>query len=75
MTIHLKDCQTHHIQALPEYLEGTLDIPIPDLLMTSAMATTTATTQIQAQFTHQYLYQDPILNLNLNIRAKYLPKL
>ena len=73
MTIHPKDCQTHHVQALPEHHRRILVSPIPDLPMMKAMAmTTTAMTLTQAQFIPQYPNQDP--NLNLRTQAKYSPK-
>ena len=73
MTIRLKDRQTHHIQATPEYHRRIPVIPIPDYATMKAMAMTMmATTLTQAQFTPQYLNQD--LNPNPKTRAKYSPK-
>ena len=51
MTIHPKDCQTRHVQALPKHHRRTPVIPILDLLTMKAMATTmTATTLTQEKF-------------------------
>ena len=73
MTISLKDCQTHHIQALPKHHRRIMVILILDLPTTKAMVMTTmAMALTQAQFIPQYPNQDP--NPNLKTWAKYSPK-
>ena len=67
MTICLKDRQTHHVQALPEYHRRIPVILILDLPTTKAMAmTTTATTLTHAQFIPQY----PNKDLNPNPKSE-----
>ena len=75
MTICLKDCQTHHIQAPPEYPRRILVILILDLLTMKVMATTMiAATPTQAQLILQYLNQDLNPKPNLRTQAKHSPK-